>query len=80
MKIGPRCNIQWEAGTGKVLETEKSLFYAVFDLEKAYGRVPREVTRWALRKLGGATIMALYEEEYPAVRMVCEDSDGFEVI
>ena len=27
----------------------KKLYFAVVDLEKAFNRVPREVTRWALR-------------------------------
>ena len=37
------------------------------DLEKAFDRVPREVVKWALRKLGVdewliRTVMALYTE------------------
>ena len=28
------------------------MYYAFVDLEKAFDRVPREVMRWALRKLG----------------------------
>jgi len=30
----------------------KKLYFAFVDLEKAFERVPREVTRWALRKAG----------------------------
>jgi len=30
----------------------KKLYFAFIDLEKAFDRVPREVTRWALRKAG----------------------------
>ena len=30
----------------------KNLFFAFVDLEKAFGRVPREVARWALRQRG----------------------------
>ena len=36
----------------KYLEKKKRLFFAFVDLEKAFDRVPREVVRWALRKLG----------------------------
>jgi len=30
----------------------KKLYFAFVDLEKAFDKVPREVTRWALRKAG----------------------------
>ena len=30
----------------------KKLYFAFVDLEKAFDGVPREVTRWALRKAG----------------------------
>ena len=33
-------------------EKRKKLYFAFVDLEKAFDRVPREVTRWALRKAG----------------------------
>jgi len=33
----------------------KKLHFAFVDLEKAFDRVPREVTRWALRKAAGMT-------------------------
>ena len=44
---------------------KKKLYYAFVDLEKAFNRVPREVVRWALRKLGVdewliRIVMALY--------------------
>ena len=44
----------------------KKLYYAFVDLEKAFDRVPREVTRWALRKVGVeewlvSTVMAMYK-------------------
>jgi len=42
------------------------LYFAFVDLEKAFDRVPREVTRWALRKarvdeLLVKAVMAMYE-------------------
>ena len=60
------------------------MYYAFVDLEKAYDRVPREVTRWALRKAGVEeglinAIMALYEEAWTVVRTGDGDSEGFEV-
>ena len=30
----------------------KKLYFGFVDLEKAFDRVPREVIRWAMRKLG----------------------------
>ena len=44
----------------------KNLCFAFVDLEKAFDRVPREVTRWALRKAGVEewlvkAVMAMYE-------------------
>ena len=43
------------------------------DLEKAFDRVPREVVRWALRKMGVdewfiLTVMALYTEACTVIR------------
>ena len=44
----------------------KKLYFAFVDLEKAFDRVLREVTRWALRKAGVDeqlvnAVMAIYE-------------------
>ena len=36
----------------KYLGKKKDLYFAFVDLEKAFDRVPREVTRWALRQVG----------------------------
>ena len=64
------------------------------DLEKAFDRVPREVVRWALRKLGVVrwalrklgvdewlirTVMALYTEACTIVRTDAGLNESFEV-
>ena len=36
----------------RFLEKKRNLYFAFVDLEKAFDRVPREVVRWAMRKLG----------------------------
>ena len=46
---------------------KKKLYYVFVDLEKVFDSVPREVGRWALRKLGVdewliRTVMDLYTE------------------
>ena len=63
---------------------KKNLYYAFVDLEKAFDRVPREVTRWALRKSGVeewlvSAVMAMYDEALTVVRTSDGDSDSFEV-
>ena len=54
------------------------------DLEKTFDRVPREVVRWALWKLGVdewliRTVMALYTEACTIVRTDAGLSESFEV-
>ena len=56
---------------------KKKLYYAFVDLEKAFDRVPREVVRWALRKLGVdewliRTVMALYTEACTVVTQMLD--------
>ena len=56
---------------------QKKLYYAFVDLEKVYGRVPREVVEWALRKAGVeewlvSTVMTMYE----GAMMAFEAEDG----
>ncbi|XP_065321248.1 uncharacterized protein LOC135928720 [Gordionus sp. m RMFG-2023] len=68
----------------KYLAKEKKLYYAFVDLEKAFDRVPREITRWALRKSGVeewlvTAVMAMYVGAQTAVRTDYGDSDSFEV-
>ena len=63
---------------------KKNLYYAFVDLEKAFDRVPREVVRLALRKLGVdewliRTVMALYTEACTVVRTDAGRSESFEV-
>ena len=48
-------------------------YFAFVDLEKAFDRVPKEVTRWALRKAGVdewlvKAVMAMYEGAQTVVR------------
>ena len=59
------------------------LYYTFVDLEKAFDRVPREVVRWGLRKLGvgewlSHTVMALYTEACTLVRTDAGLSESFE--
>ena len=49
----------------------------IVDLEEAFHRVPREVVRWGLRKLGVdewliRTVMTLYTEVYTVVMGIIE--------
>ena len=58
---------------------KKMLYYAFVDLEKAFDRVPKEVVRWALRKLGMdewiiRTGMALYTEACTVSRVSTEST------
>ena len=63
---------------------KKKLYYAFVDFEKAFDRVPREVVKWALRKLGVdewliPTVMSLYTEDCTVVRTDTELIESFEV-
>jgi hypothetical protein len=62
----------------------KMLHYAFVNLEKAFDRVPREVTRWALQKPGVeewlvSKVMAMYDGVETVVRAVEGDSESFPV-
>jgi len=53
-------------------------------LEKAFDKVPREVTRWALRKTGVEewlvnAVMVMYEGSQTVVRTTEGDSKAFNV-
>ena len=74
-------NIQFGFMPGK--GTTK-LYYAFVDLEKAFDRVPRQVVRWALRKLGVdewliRTVMALYTEACTVLRTDDGRNESFEM-
>ena len=63
---------------------KKKRYYAFVDLEKAFDRVPREVVRWALPKLGVDewlihTVMALYTEACTVIRTYVGLSESFKV-
>ena len=64
------------------------IYYCIYMLQgstkKAFDRVPREVVRWALRKMGVderliSTVMALYTEACTVVRTDAGLSESFEV-
>jgi len=62
----------------------KKLYFAFVDLHKAFDRVRREVTRWALRKAGveewlDKAIMVMYEGAQTVVRTTEGDSKVFNV-
>ena len=57
-----------------------SLYFGFVDLEKAFDRVPREVIRWAMRKLRVgewliAAVMSVYTGAETVVRTVCGNSE-----
>ena len=62
----------------------KKLYFGFMDLEKAFDRVPREVIRWAMRKLGVeewliAAVMSTYTGAKTVARTVYGNSECFEV-
>ena len=62
----------------------KKLYFGFVDLEKAFDRVPREVIRWAMRKLGVeewlvSAVMSMYSGAKTVVRTVYGNSNSFEV-
>jgi len=62
----------------------KKLYFGFVDLEKAFHRVPREMIRWAVRKLGFeewlvSAVMSMYTCAKTVVRTVYGNSNGFEV-
>ena len=62
----------------------KKLYFGFVDLEKAFDRVPKEVIRWAMRKLGveewlASAVMSMYTGAKTVVRTVYGNSSGFEI-
>jgi len=62
----------------------KEALFAFVDLEKAFDRIPREVIRWAMRKLGVekwsvSAVMSMYTGVRTVVRKVYCNNNGFEV-
>jgi len=62
----------------------KKLYFGLVDLEKAFDRVPREVIRWAMHKLGVEewlvlAVMSMYTGAKTVVITVYGNSSGFEV-
>jgi len=58
------------------------LYFGFVDLEKAFDRAPREVIRWAMRKLGVEellllAVMFMYTGAKTVVRTVYGNSSGF---
>jgi len=61
----------------------KKLYFGFVDLEKAFDRVPREMIRWATRKLGVEewlvlAVMSMYTGAKTVVRTVYGNSSGFQ--
>ena len=68
----------------KYLAVNKRLYMAFVDLEKAFDRVPRKVTWWALRKLGVEewivrSVQGMYANARSRVRVGEGFSKEFEV-
>jgi len=62
----------------------KQLYFGFVDLEKAFDRVPNEVIRWAMRKLGVeewlvSAVMSMSTGAKTVVRTVYGNGNDFEV-
>ena len=56
-------------------QAKKKLYYVFADLKKKFDRVPREVLRWVLRKMG-VDELALYPEDCTVVRTYARLREG----
>jgi len=68
----------------KFTAKRKKLYFGFVDLEKAFDRVPREVIRWAMHKLGVeewlvSAVVSAYTGAKTVVRTAYGNSNGFEV-
>ena len=66
----------------KYLAKNKNLYFVFADLGKDFDRVPRDVVRWALRKLGveewfGKIVQSMYSNAQSRVRTDGIFSDDF---
>ena len=58
----------------RYLEKKKKLSFAFLDLEKAFDQVPREVVKWAMKKLGVdecliRSVMAMYSDNNNVINL-----------
>jgi len=65
-------------------EKGKKLYFGFVELEKPFDRVPREVIRWAMRKVGVeewliSAVTSMYNGARTVVRTVYGNSECFEV-
>jgi len=68
----------------KFRDKGKKLYFGFVDLEKAFDRVPREVIRWAMSKLGVeewlvSAVMSVYTGAKTVVRRIYGNTNDFEV-
>ena len=68
----------------KFLAKKRPLHDAFVDLQKTFDRIPREVVRWALRKLEVEeclvkAVMIMYKKARTIVKMKHGNSEEFEV-
>ena len=68
----------------KNLQKKKNIYFAYFDLEKAFNRVPRRILWWAMRKLRIdewiiQIVKSMYENAHSKVRITNSYSNAINV-
>ena len=68
----------------KNLQKKKNIYFAYFDLEKAFDRVPHRILWWAMRKLGIdewiiQVVKSMYENAHSKVRIANSYSNPINV-